>query len=145
MAQINVCIVVLGFTNTRLGPCMTLCTIHFDPLCGTDNITYINQCFLKNAQCKTPNISQSYKGKCNPQPGKYINNFVQSLRETFRHLLSTFGWNALVFICNFKGYCKISIWEWWFKNSRTKQNRVESIYILVEISHFVHMPWEEYE
>ncbi|KAK3859032.1 hypothetical protein Pcinc_034814 [Petrolisthes cinctipes] len=40
------------------------CSHDHDPVCGTDNITYKNMCFLLKANCTSRNLHIAIKGKC---------------------------------------------------------------------------------
>lgn len=42
----------------------TDCTNDHNPICGTDFVTYENQCFFQKAQCKDKNIEILFDGEC---------------------------------------------------------------------------------
>nr|P16895.1 RecName: Full=PI-actitoxin-Avd5a; Short=PI-AITX-Avd5a; AltName: Full=Non-classical Kazal-type elastase inhibitor [Anemonia sulcata]1Y1B_A Chain A, Elastase inhibitor [synthetic construct] len=45
--------------------CPLICTMQYDPVCGSDGITYGNACMLLGASCRsdTP-IELVHKGRC---------------------------------------------------------------------------------
>ncbi|KAK4293698.1 hypothetical protein Pmani_033623 [Petrolisthes manimaculis] len=43
---------------------MEECSHDHDPVCGTDNITYKNMCFLVRANCTSRNLHIAIRGKC---------------------------------------------------------------------------------
>ena len=47
-----------------LGNCETRCTYQNDPICGTNDQTYSNQCFLSIATCNNPSIKFKHWGTC---------------------------------------------------------------------------------
>lgn len=49
--------------------CPKACTRDYNPVCGSDNITYDNECILENAGCMNPksSIFVAYKGPCNEE------------------------------------------------------------------------------
>ncbi|CEO99342.1 Kazal-like domain-containing protein [Plasmodiophora brassicae] len=49
---------------TCVKDCDRLCTRDWNPVCGTNGITYSNACSLDIAHCKDPRISLAYSGEC---------------------------------------------------------------------------------
>nr|XP_045618369.1 agrin-like isoform X5 [Procambarus clarkii] len=47
-------------------PCSELCPFNYDPVCGSDEVTYTNPCSFNNAVCRNPDIVKSYHGPCVP-------------------------------------------------------------------------------
>ncbi|XP_071536084.1 uncharacterized protein [Panulirus ornatus] len=50
------------------GDCNFFCPQHIDYVCGTDGVTYNNDCYLLGAQCEDSSISKAYDGPCCPGP-----------------------------------------------------------------------------
>ncbi|KAF0741420.1 hypothetical protein AaE_008672, partial [Aphanomyces astaci] len=48
------------------------CTREYIPVCGSDGRNYINTCFFKYAQCKTPNLTLQRHGQCDPTHVKKV-------------------------------------------------------------------------
>jgi hypothetical protein len=46
--------------------CKPICTRDFSPVCGTNGLTYNNECLLKAANCRDENIKKNMNGPCDP-------------------------------------------------------------------------------
>ncbi|KAL3660257.1 hypothetical protein V7S43_014787 [Phytophthora oleae] len=44
--------------------CPTRCTREYLPICGSDGVTYANQCLLKVGHCLKPSLRVKHKGRC---------------------------------------------------------------------------------
>ena len=48
--------------------CPSICTAEYDPVCGSDGLTYSNGCNLEVKKCmENPNLQVSSKGECPSQ------------------------------------------------------------------------------
>ncbi|KAJ8036067.1 Agrin [Holothuria leucospilota] len=46
--------------------CSEKCTTDYNPVCGSDKVTYINQCEFWKAQCQDPTLILKGRGECDP-------------------------------------------------------------------------------
>ena len=63
----------LNFIYTEEDPCeLRICTLEFDPVCGSDGVTYGNLCQFNFAKrCDNPDLEIENRGVC----GKCITKF----------------------------------------------------------------------
>ena len=48
--------------------CPSMCTEQYDPVCGSDGITYENACLLNcTKSCEKPDLTVAYQGECQKQ------------------------------------------------------------------------------
>ncbi|KAL4232724.1 hypothetical protein ACF0H5_007412 [Mactra antiquata] len=47
--------------------CPLVCPANYAPICGSDGVTYSNDCALHAAICRDPSITLSHDGECGPQ------------------------------------------------------------------------------
>ncbi|XP_071517319.1 serine protease inhibitor dipetalogastin-like isoform X2 [Panulirus ornatus] len=65
-----------AITVFQEGPCETReecrldCSSTYSPVCGSNGVTYGNECWLRLARCLNPNITQKSTGICNRQTSK---------------------------------------------------------------------------
>lgn len=50
------------------GRCNPVCPRRYDPVCGSNGVTYANDCLLEYAMCTNPSIQKVQNGKCQGQP-----------------------------------------------------------------------------
>ena len=50
--------------NSSEEECISTCPTDLDPVCGSDGITYPNECELKNGKCEDSKLHKSYDGEC---------------------------------------------------------------------------------
>ncbi|XP_039964981.1 agrin [Bactrocera tryoni] len=52
-------------SNIQFKGCSRICPREFEPICGTDDMTYLNECFLEIENCRTNNtVKVSHYGAC---------------------------------------------------------------------------------
>ena len=63
-------------SNVQFKGCAKICPPDFEPVCGTDNMTYSNECFLEMENCRSNNtIAISHYGACG-RPEEPSTNFL---------------------------------------------------------------------
>ncbi|XP_058975623.1 agrin [Musca domestica] len=63
-------------SNVQFKGCAKICPPDFEPICGSDNMTYSNECFLEMENCRSNNtITIQHYGACG-RPEAPSNNFL---------------------------------------------------------------------
>ena len=68
--------------NSSFPDCPEFCTSLYDPVCGSNGVTYGNECEMNKATCnEETEVTVAFKGRCADGPGKlnkpWNNNQVQ--------------------------------------------------------------------
>ncbi|XP_042223812.1 agrin-like isoform X8 [Homarus americanus] len=55
--------------SSSTSSCSEICTLEYDPICGSDNLTYNSQCHLKSANCRKRSlggvgVTMAFQGPC---------------------------------------------------------------------------------
>ena len=92
--------------------CPRKCLPYYEPVCGSNNITYDNDCTLMTASCEsTTQISVRHKGPCEDtvQMTSKLNEISESKNEHYLFPLGVakFGQLCLVNTCKYDGICVI--------------------------------------
>ncbi|OWZ18692.1 Kazal-type serine protease inhibitor [Phytophthora megakarya] len=63
--------------------CNPMCERVYDPICGSDGVTYANSCLLEYAECRNPNVKPFGAGKCPPhmQAARNANNPASTINS----------------------------------------------------------------
>lgn len=79
IVPISRCLQTFKFVFTG---CSRVCPTNYEPVCGSDNKTYSNSCFMEMEKCRGRSLGfgrpvmRKYFGKCGQQPLQKARNYL---------------------------------------------------------------------